>query len=495
MRRAPRKEKRAPAGEDGERGERRSRQRDRQVGPRPAGVATARPIVAVVGRPNVGKSTLFNKLVGRRLALVEDVPGVTRDRHYADALLGGREVVLVDTGGFDPGGEDPLSTAIASQVRLAIDEADVVLCVLDGAAEPTPADIEAVALLRRSSKPVLYVANKVDAPSRASSASALYRLGIARLFPASALHGSGLGDLEDAIAEVLDDRDAQPTPPEAASLPEEEAWRDLPRIALVGRPNAGKSSLANRLLGDDRLVVDERPGTTRDAIDVVVERDGHRLVLVDTAGMRKKRAVAGESLEAMSVMSAIRALERSDIAVLVIDAEAGIGEQDLKVLALAVERGRGCIIALNKWDLVPREEHRRRLQETEDRIVFARWVPIVTMSAKTGRGVGNLLGAIASAREAYARRVPTAQLNRFFEQVLAHHPPPTHKGKAVRLYYVTQASTAPPTFVAISNHPEAVAESYRRYVAGQIRKTFGFEAVPVRVFYRPKRRRSATEAG
>lgn len=467
-----------------------ARRRRDQPGPRPAGLPTARPVVAIVGRPNVGKSTLFNRMVGRRLAIVEDEPGVTRDRHYADAFVGGHDVVLVDTGGFDPGSDDRLAGAIAGQVRLAIEEADVVICVLDGLVDPTPADIEAVSLLRRAEKPVVFVANKTDSPSRALDATALYRLGMDQLITVSALHGVGIDELDDALADRLNGVVGERSPePEAETTEAEQAMATATRLAFVGRPNAGKSSLANKIIGEDRLVVDDRPGTTRDAIDVAFERDGRRYVLVDTAGMRKKHAVDGASIEGMSVIAAIRALERIDVAVIVVDASEGIGEQDLKVLALAVDRGRACVLALNKWDLVPREAHRSKLEETEERIAFARWVPIVPLSAQSGRGVGKLLEVVDRARASFARRVPTAQLNRFFEQVLDRHPPPTHMGKSVRLYYVTQAATAPPTFIAIANHPEAVAESYRRYVAAQIRKAFDFEAVPVRVHYRAKRRR------
>lgn len=469
------------------------RQRRDLTGPRPAGLETSRPIVAVVGRPNVGKSTLFNRLVGRRIALVEDEPGVTRDRHYADAFIGGHDVVLVDTGGFDPSSDDRLAGAIAAQVRLAIAEADVVLCVLDGAVDPTPADIEAVSLLRRADKPVVFVANKADSPSLALATSSLYRLGMQELLAVSALHGVGTDELDDAIGirlgAIADAREASTDVGDEARV-----LADATRFALVGRPNAGKSSLANRMLGEDRLVVDDRPGTTRDAVDVAFERDGSRYVLVDTAGMRKKHAVDGASVEGMSVLAAVRALERIDVAVIVVDAVGGIGEQDLKVLALAVDRGRACVIALNKWDLVPREEHRKKIEETEERIAFARWVPVVALSAQTGRGVNKLLEIVSRAKASFFRRVTTAQLNRFFEEVLDRHPPPTHMGKAVRLYYVTQAATAPPTFVAIANHPEAVAESYRRYVASQIRKAFDFEAVPVRVLCRPKRRREREPA-
>lgn len=439
-----------------------------------------RPVVAIVGRPNVGKSALFNRLAGSRLSIVEDVPGVTRDRIYADGKAFGREYVLIDTGGFDPQSEDPMTQGIASQVHIALAEADLVLCVLDGTTGPLPADREAIALLRRSEVPVLFLANKIDHRGAALGASELYRLGIDGLMPVSALHGHGIGDLEERIAEELG-----PKPNE----PEEEFAPDACRIAIVGRPNAGKSSLVNRLLGEERQLVDNRPGTTVDSVDTLVEHGSQSLVLIDTAGIRRRRSVE-RGVEALSVIQAIKAIERSDVVVLMIDAERGPAEQDTKILSLALDRGRAITIALNKVDLLDAEGCKRAEEKARDVLSFIPWAPMCRVSVSRGRGLTKLLDSAVRCAQANRKRASTGELNRFFEEVLEHHPPPTHGGRAVRLYYVTQATVAPPTFVAVSNHPDRVHFSYKRYVINQLRKRFGFEGCPVRVYYRPKRKKN-----
>jgi GTP-binding protein len=447
--------------------------------PLPAG-ARGMPIVAVVGRPNVGKSTLFNRLARQKVAIVHNEPGVTRDRHYADASAFGRSYTLVDTGGFDPESDDPMKSGIAAHVKAAVAEADVIVFVTDATTELTSADRAAVNLLRRTSKPVFYVANKADSSRLDADAMDLYRLGVGKVLPISALHGRGIGDLEAAIVEAL--------PPEA---PPTESDERIPRIGIVGRPNAGKSSLLNRLLGADRVLVDDRPGTTRDSIDALVERDGKKYVFIDTAGIRRKGKVfsGDDNVEAVSVLHAIRAMERSHVVVLMCDAREGVAEQDAKILGLAEERGRGMVIALNKVDLLKRDELAGLEESTRDKISFAPYVPIVTLSAKTGRGVAELLRTVDAVREAHLKRIGTGELNRFFESVLETHPPPTQGGRAPRLYYVTQAESSPPTFVAITNAPDSIHFSYRRFVVNQLRKAFGFEGTPIRVFYKAKRQR------
>ena len=451
--------------------------------PLPGNALGALPVVAIVGRPNVGKSTLFNRLVGQRLAIVEDVPGVTRDRHYADAFLLGRDCVIVDTGGFDPESDDPMKEGIARHVRMALAEADVVVAVLDATAAPMPADREAIRLLREADKPVIYIANKADSPSREQEAMALYELGMEQLLLVSAQHALGLGELEEAIVNAL---------PPIVEAPEVE-HQGVPRLAIVGRPNAGKSSLTNRLLGEERQLVDDRPGTTIDTIDTLVEVSGEPIVLIDTAGIRRKRAVRKErGVEGLSVMKAIRAMERSDAVVLMIDAFDGVAEQDARLCGLAIERGRALVIGLNKMDLMNAEERKKAIQRTREILSFAPWAPIVPVSAKTGRGTRKLIGAVRDALVEHQKRIGTAQINRFFEEVLEHHPPPVHKNKAVRLFYVTQASAQPPTFIAVTNEPQAVHFSYQRYVVNAIRKRFGFEGTPVRVFYRRRKRREKT---
>lgn len=445
---------------------------------RPAGSVMNRPLVAIVGRPNVGKSTLFNRLAGEHIAIVEDIPGVTRDRSYADAFVLGRDYVLIDTGGFDPDSDDPMKAGIASQVRLALDECDVVVCVVDATVDPLPADREAIALLRDAGKPVIFVANKADSPSKAHYALSYYELGMETILPISALHGRGVGDLEEAIAERL---------PEVVEVSEPEL--DVPRVAIIGRPNAGKSSLVNQLCGEDRQLVDNRPGTTVDSVDTLVERDGKRFILIDTAGIRRKRSVKKKGVEGLSVLQAIRSIERSHVVVLMIDGEAGVGEQDAKIAGLANDRGRALIIALNKVDLLDRDAQKKAMDRTREILAYAPWAPLVTVSALKGRGVSALLGRIADAVDEHRKRITTAELNRFFEEVIERHPPPTMHHRSVRLYYITQASIAPPTFVIMCNQPKDVHFSYQRYVVNQIRKRFGFRGTPIRVRYRGKKRK------
>lgn len=445
-------------------------------------IAAARPLIAVVGRPNVGKSTLFNRLVGQRVAIVYDAPGVTRDRNYADAWLAARPVTVVDTGGFDPTTDDPMGQGIARHVMAAIAEADVVLCVLDGSAPPTQADADAIRLLRRSGKPVLYCANKVDGPKQEVLVSELYQLGVDTLHALSALHGRGLGELERALMAAL-----PPVDPEAALAPAEDA--EVPRVALIGRPNAGKSSLFNALSGSERSLVDDRPGTTRDAVDSLVEVGGHAYRLIDTAGIRK-RAKVHEEVESQSVMRSLKAVGRADIVVLMCDASCGIGEQEQRLLGLAAERGRGLVVGLNKMDLLSPRERKEALANAERKLSFARWAKLMPLSAKTGEGVTALMRQVKRTHRELHRRVGTSELNRFFETVLERRPPPTRGGKAPRIYYVTQAQTNPPLFVAMCSAPEVIPESYQRFVIGQLRSAFGFESVPVRLALRKRTRRS-----
>jgi GTP-binding protein len=445
----------------------------------PGGTGTS-PVVAIVGRPNVGKSTLFNRLARARVAIVHDRPGVTRDRKYVDTSAFGTPYTLVDTGGYDPEDADPMKAGIARHVREAIAIADAVVFVADATTGPTAADRAAVQLLRESGKPVFYVANKADNPHVDAGGFELYSLGVQNVFPVSALHGRGVGDLESALVAALPK--VPDTGPGGDDVP--------PRIALVGRPNAGKSSLLNRILGEDRVLVDARPGTTRDAIDALVVRGDERYVLVDTAGIRRKAKVSKEedAVEAMSVTSAIVTMERADLVVLLCDAKEGVAEQDAKIMGLAEERGRAMVVALNKSDLLSKTEAAKAEELAREKLSFIPYVPVVRTSAKTGRGIGELFDTIDRVAEAFRKRVTTGELNRFFEHVLETRPPPTMGGRAPRLYYVTQASSAPPTFVAMTSAPDAIHFSYQRFVVNRLREHFGFEGVPVRVHYRARRR-------
>ena len=432
------------------------------------------PIVAVVGRPNVGKSTLFNRLAGKPLAIVDDQPGITRDRHYAPAHLAGREIQLVDTGGFDPQSGDPMQQGIARHVEAAIAEADVIVCVLDGTLPPTTPDREAVSLLRHSNKPVIYVANKVDNQGTALQATELFSLGIPELVNVSALHGLGTAQLAIKVVAAL--------PPYEQDAPPED---EIPRIALLGRPNAGKSSLFNRLNGAERALVDDRPGTTRDALDAKVVYDGKPLWVVDTAGIRRKSRVE-EKVELASVMQALRAVERAKIAVLLCDATEGVSEQDARLLGLCMDRNRGCIIGLNKMDLLSREEQKKAREQAEDTLGFAKFAPIMELSAKTGRGVSELVSKVVRISKEWERRITTAELNRFFRDVIERQPPPTDGGRAPRIFYVTQAESSPPLFVAMSSGAANIKTSYQRFVTNQMRAAFGFEGVPIKVHYKER---------
>lgn len=437
-----------------------------------------KPLIAIVGRPNVGKSTLFNRMVGEKLAIVHDLPGVTRDRHYADAFLQGREVTIVDTGGFDPEDEDPMRQGIARHVKAAIDEADVILCLLDALAPPTEADRQAVQLLRQASKPVVYFANRADNTQVELEATELHRLGIDDLIAGSALHGRRMADLEFALLAHL--------PPVDAG--ENAETGDIPKIALIGRPNAGKSSLINQLAGSERSLVDHRPGTTRDPVDALITFEGKQYLLVDTAGVRRRSKI-NEAIEAASVMRAIRCIERADLVVLMCDGTEPISDQDVRLLALATDRGRSVIVGLNKSDLLTKSEEAAGLQKARETLHFAPWIPIVRLSAMKARGLKALMARVDEAYAEFSRRVSTSELNRFFEEVLERRAPPTRGGKAPRLFYVTQAQTKPPLFVAMCNAPDLIDESYKRFVVNQLREAFGFTSVPVRVSYRARRRR------
>jgi GTP-binding protein len=476
-----------------------------------------KPIVAIIGRPNVGKSTLFNRLTGKRLAIVHDEPGVTRDRHYADADCLGQPYTLVDTGGFDPEGHDEMQQSIREQIEVALDEADVILCLLDCAVGPTSMDDAAMARLRQTEQPVIFLANKADSDRREAEGSELYRLGMAEIHFISALHGRGLRELDDELARALayvvaaqpyvdpgarqkdshedqsGEAQADPTDGETASEgPVTTREPDEPlRVAVVGRPNAGKSSLINRLLGEDRMLVDAAPGTTRDPIDALIERRGRSFVFVDTAGLRRKSQVTKgkNAIEALSVIRGIRAIDRAHLTVLLCDAARGVSEQDAKILGLALDRSRGVVVALNKTDLLDRVALRKATTDMRDRLSFASWIPAANLSALTGRGTGKLLEQLAQVGRNYHQRVGTGALNRFFESVLTAHTPPVRGGRAPRFYYMTQAQTAPPLFVVETSHPDQIHFSYQRYVINAIRKQFGFQGVPIRVRYRRAGRR------
>jgi GTP-binding protein len=434
------------------------------------------PIVAIVGRPNVGKSTLFNRLAGIKTAIVHDEPGVTRDRHYADVHIFSRTFTLIDTGGFDPGDTDAIGRGIARHVRAAVNEADVVLCVLDGQGPPTEADQAAVRMLRQADKPVIYLANRLDNERQAREATDLYSLGISPI-PVSALHGRGMDQLGEDLLAAL---------PRLVEPGEAAEPGVVPRLALIGRPNAGKSSLLNRLSGEERSLVDDRPGTTRDAVDAHIVYKGEPYLVVDTAGVRRRSKVE-DGIESQSVMQSLRAISRADVVALLCDASEGLAEQDARLLGLVADRARPIVVGMNKVDLLDAGGRKRAIEEAKSQLHFAPYAQIIPFSNKSGEGLNQLMTAVKRAFSEYSKRVTTGELNKFLQSVVEQKPPPAGK-RSPRMFFITQAQTAPPVFVVMCSAADEIKEAYRRFLASQIRKTFGFENVPIVVRYKDRRR-------
>ncbi len=445
-----------------------------------------KPIVAIIGRPNVGKSTLFNRLIGKRRAIIEDLPGTTRDRLYGEAVWNGRPFVVVDTGGLMISEQEIASLPAAEIARrtreqaiLAIDEADVILFLVDVPAGLMPGDEEIAHLLRQTEKPVFVVANKADNAERRLEAVEFYALGLGDPWPITARHGTGVADLLDAVVEAL--------PPMEEEAAEEE---DLVRIAIVGRPNVGKSQLLNSILGEERAIVSEIPGTTRDALDTPLRWDDRHIVLIDTAGIRRKGRVE-VGVEQYSVMRAMRAIERCDVALLLLDATEGVTAQDAHIAGYVVQAYKGIVLLLNKWDLLPKDtytfdEYVRHVRAT---LRFLDYAPLLSISALTGQRVRRAVETALHVQEERLKRVPTALLNQIVRNaVAAHAPPSTVRGRPVRLYYATQAAVAPPTFVFFVNQPQYLHFSYHRYLENCIRDLFGFTGTPMKLVFRARER-------
>ncbi|MBD3367878.1 MAG: ribosome biogenesis GTPase Der [Candidatus Eisenbacteria bacterium] len=433
------------------------------------------PLVAVVGRPNVGKSMLFNRLTRSRAAVVDDEPGVTRDRKALETDWSGRRFVLVDTGGLVPNEAEGLSGMVRAQAESAISEADAIILVVDRETGPTALDRDVARLVRRSDRPVLLAVNKVDSGAQEMDVHAFHELGLGEPAPVSALHGRGTGDLLDRLVALI---------PEVA-VPESP---DALRLALVGRPNVGKSSLVNAIVGQDVVIVDSEPGTTRDSIDTTIEYEGEHYVLVDTAGLRKRSRI-DRGVEFYSAMRSFRSIERCDVAILVVDATDGVVGQDAKIASLAEEAGRGLVIAFNKWDLIEKDNTsaaaaERHVRET---LPFVRHAPVVLVSAATGQRVRRLLETARRVHEAGSVRLSTAEMNRFIEEAVAHRPPPG--GRRSGILYATQTGIRPPTFVVFVKDADAITESYRRYLANQLRERYGFGGSPIRIAVRRRRSR------
>lgn len=434
------------------------------------------PVVAIVGRPNVGKSTLFNKLIGQRVAIVNDTPGVTRDRIYGECEWRSRKITLVDTGGIEPYSDDVILSQMRRQAELAIDTADVIVLVTDVKTGVVATDSEVAAMLLKSGRPVVLCVNKCDGIGEPPAEFyEFYNLGLGDPIQVSSVHGHGTGDLLDAVFEHL---------PEEAE--EEEGLENI-RVAVIGKPNAGKSSLINQIAGEDRCIVSDIAGTTRDAIDTQIENDYGRFTLIDTAGIRRKSRVDDE-IEKYSVIRAQMAIDRSDVCVIMIDATEGFTEQDSKVAGLAHEAGKGCVIAVNKWDAV--EKDGRTMQEYRKKLEvdfsFMAYAPMVFISAKTGQRLDQLFELIQRVANFNAMRITTGMLNDVLAQATARMQPPTDKGKRLKIYYMTQASTKPPTFVCFVNRAELFHFSYQRYLENRIRETFGMEGTPIRFLIRER---------
>ena len=442
-------------------------------------------LVAIVGRPNVGKSTLFNRISKKNQALVDDFPGVTRDRNYARITWDEKVFEFVDTGGFVQEDSSLIEEKTREQVLLALEEADMLLFVADAKTGLHPEDSLLFDLLRRTSKPIFFAVNKIDGPEQTRHMAEFYELGPERLYPISAAHGFGIGELMTDIAESI--------PGEPGEEGEEEETDEI-RVAIIGRPNVGKSTLVNRILGEPRVIVSPVPGTTRDAVDSPFEHHGQKFLLIDTAGIRRKGKTK-EKIEKISVMKALQSVDRSHVAVILIDAVEGITDQDLHIAGYIQDRSRACVIAINKWDAVDADPKRtkRFVEEVKERFRFFPFAPVLRMSAATGKGVPKLIPTIREVFQQYNQRVTTGVVNRALEKALQHHEPPQAGGRRLKFFYATQASVRPPTFVLFCNYPEMVHFSYERFLVNQFRETFGLDKAPIRLLFRGRQREERRE--
>ena len=443
-------------------------------------LARRSPVLAIVGRPNVGKSTLFNKLLGERKAIVDDSPGVTRDRNYGDAEWAGRKFQLIDTGGLDADAEGGLEESVQKQSRLALREADVIVFLFDGKGGLNPLDREAVGLLRKENKPVLFAVNKLDSRQRADNLYEFYALGIDPLFSISAEHGLGISELMDEVVQQFPNAEENEARPEADKAPL--------RVSVVGRPNVGKSTLINRLLGFERSVVDSVPGTTRDALDTPFELQGEPCILVDTAGIRRKARIY-DRLERFSVSHSLRSVDRGDLVIHILDGVEGVTDQDAQILSYACQRGKALLLVVNKWDVVSKNgaEVETYREEVYHQLSFLDFVPVTFISASTGYGVRRMLEMAGGVLQAYAKKVSTSAMNQALQRIVRAHAAPLSQGKPVKFYYGTQTGTRPPTFTLFVNTPQAVPESYQRYLIHQLREHLALEYVPIRLVFRARR--------
>jgi GTP-binding protein len=440
-----------------------------------------KPIIAIVGRPNVGKSTFFNRLVGQRKAIVEDEPGVTRDRNYAETSYEDHPFILIDTGGFEPTSSDRIQQQIKEQVEVAIQEADLILFLMDGKEGLNPTDEEVAGYLRKVTKTTFYVVNKIDGEKLEDAVPDFYRLGVSPLYSVSAEHGRGVGELMDEVIKALPPGPSEP-----------ERIEEGIRVAIVGRPNVGKSSLLNKLIGRPRAIVDSTPGTTRDTLDTPLLREGRRYVFIDTAGIRRKSKIT-ERVEKYSAIKALKSLERCDVALVLIDGFEGLTEQDARIAQFAEESGRALILVVNKWDRVQKET--RTMEEYKERIrremKTLDYVPTLFISATTGQRVSRLFQTIDEVMAEHRKRITTGELNSWLKETKENYPPPAFHNHPVKLLFISQVSTAPPTFVLFVNEPLGLGESYQRYLLRRLREKYGFIGTPLRLYLRKRKKEKA----
>lgn len=432
-----------------------------------------KPIISIVGRPNVGKSTFFNRVVGYKKAITEDIPGVTRDRNYGEFDYSGKTFTLVDTGGFEPEGVEKITSLVRQHIYLAMEESAAIIFLLDARAGLLPEDREIASILRKYDKQVFFVVNKVDSQKREQEIADFYDLGVEEIYGVSAAHGLGIGELLDAIVATVAVGDT------------EDAAEGI-KIAMVGRPNTGKSSIVNSLLGSERMIVSDIPGTTRDAIDTTIEHDGKRFTLIDTAGLRKKAKISLK-VEEYSVTSAVRSIERADVVNVVIDGKEGIGHQDATIAHLVVSTGKGICIIVNKRDLMDAtmtENDYRKV--VRDRLPHADFAPVIFTSALTGKNIDQILKTDSVIYNQITRKIPTPKLNRAFEEFARRLAPPMAEGRQVKIFYVSQLKSTPPTFILFCNHPDRIPEHYKRFLENALREKFGFKGAPIRLFLRKK---------
>lgn len=440
-----------------------------------------KPLVALVGRPNVGKSTLFNRLLGHRRAIVDDTPGVTRDRNYALITRFDKPFILIDTGGFEPVTEDRLLQQMREQSRLAMEEADIIIFMMDARTGLTPADREVADMLRKVNKPVLYVVNKVDGEKLENESADFYSLGLTNLYTISAEHNRGVYDLVEDLLELLPADESQDT----AEV--------LTRIAVVGRPNVGKSSLVNRLLGFERVVANPTAGTTRDSVDTLFMCNQKPYLLIDTAGIRRKGKTT-QKLEKYSVVDSLRSIERADVVLVVLDAQEGVTEQDERIAGYVHEAGKSCVFVVNKWDAISKDNATfgQYVDKIRTEFRYLTYAPIVFVSAKSGQRIGKVMESVDAVMEQYCHRISTSDLNRVFTEATSSHHAPLSHGRRVKFFFATQVGVRPPTFVIFTNQPDGIHFSYERYLINQFREAFGFNGTPLRLIFRGREKNSSS---